>query len=356
MVGPSGSAAATYAFGMLRFDSATSRATWRQLRALRARPPGVAGLAERRETFGAALEQCEQLFEAAATVGYEARPLPLFYALSQGGRALAAAVALDNWLLRGHGIGATKLSGSTWDIELANQKQGAFTRVADLLKSPSLPVATRLGDLCETLPEVVRVMPASAGGEPALRIVRELYRGAETFGGPVVDATSIAVAGAMVYGLRREYGALPLSEQRSALQSDLVRYPTMRGFEVPGADDRPVAIGFDDAGDKGIRLMWQADGGFEYHRQERIARMCLPRADGSLWIAPAVAGNDEPLHPLVTWWAVLFATSMLARYEPASWLRALRIDQNDDAVALESLLDEAMMAVPQLLLDVMRPA
>ena len=340
---------------MLRFDSTTARATWRQLRALRARPPGVGGLGERTETFSAALEQCEQLFEAAASVGYEARPLPLFYALSQGGRALAAAIALDDWVLRGHGISASNLDGVPWDIELKDQKQGAFKRVADILKSPSLPTEVRLGDLCASLPEVVGSMPASAGDAPALRVVRELYQGPETFGGPIVDSSSIAVAGAMVYGLRRQYGALSVVEQRAALQADLACYPTLVGFEVPGDEDRPITIGFDEAGEQGIRLMWAADGGLEYHRRERVMRMCHPRVDGALWVAPAVAGNERPLHPLVTWWAVLFATSMLARYEPASWLRALRIDQNDDAVALEAVLDEAMVAVPQLLLQVLQP-
>jgi len=116
-----------------------------------------------------------------------------------------------------------------------------------------------------------------------------------------------------------------------------------------------VTIGFDETGAKGVRLMWQADGTFDYHRRERILRMCQVRPNGESWVAPALAGNDRPLHPLVTWWAVLFATSMLARYEPASWLRALRIDQNDDAVALEAALDEAMVAVPQLLHQALQP-
>ncbi|TEX45709.1 MAG: hypothetical protein B7C54_11695 [Acidimicrobiales bacterium mtb01] len=288
-------------------------------------------------------------------MGYEARPLPLFYALSQGGRAVAAAIALDDWVLRGHGIGAARLDGATWDIELKNQKQGAFRRIADILASPSLPTEVRLGDLCASLPDVVDSMPVSAGGAPALRIVRERYQLAETFGGPVVDSTSTSVAGAMVYGLRREYSVLSVSEQRAALSADLANYPTMVGFEIPGADDRPVTIGFDETGAKGVRLMWQADGTFDYHRRERILRMCQVRPNGESWVAPALAGNDRPLHPLVTWWAVLFATSMLARYEPASWLRALRIDQNDDAVALEAALDEAMVAVPQLLHQALQP-
>src|SRR6266511_1906721 len=62
---------------------------WQHLRALRHAPPGGAHSGDRRKTFGSALEQAEQLLEAAATVGYAARPILLFYGLSQAGRAVA---------------------------------------------------------------------------------------------------------------------------------------------------------------------------------------------------------------------------------------------------------------------------
>jgi hypothetical protein len=54
--------------------------------------------------FGAALQQFEELMDAAASVGYAARPLPLFYAISQAGRAIAAVHADDPWELSGHGL------------------------------------------------------------------------------------------------------------------------------------------------------------------------------------------------------------------------------------------------------------
>jgi hypothetical protein len=41
---------------------------------------------------------------AAAEVGSAARPLPLFYAVSQAGRAIAAARLEDPWRLAGHGL------------------------------------------------------------------------------------------------------------------------------------------------------------------------------------------------------------------------------------------------------------
>lgn len=67
-------------------DAAES--VWDDLRATRWRPPPPASQdLDRQQTYVAALEQAEQLFRAAANVGAAARPLPLFYGLSQAGRA-----------------------------------------------------------------------------------------------------------------------------------------------------------------------------------------------------------------------------------------------------------------------------
>jgi hypothetical protein len=64
----------------------------RNLRATRAEPPGRAADDDyRRALYGASLEQFEQLLRAAETVDAAARPLPLFYALSQAARAIVAA-------------------------------------------------------------------------------------------------------------------------------------------------------------------------------------------------------------------------------------------------------------------------
>ena len=54
-------------------------------------------------------------------------------------------------------------------------------------------------------------------------------------------------------------------------------------------------------------------------------------------------------------WALLFALSMLARYEPASWTAALDYDNSPLAVPLAVLLDTATEAVPALVLDALDP-
>ncbi len=77
---------------------------WSILRALRAAPPGRAATDEARSVvFAAALEQAERFLTAAATVGYATKPVQLFYALSQAGRAIAAVRADEPWEIRGRG-------------------------------------------------------------------------------------------------------------------------------------------------------------------------------------------------------------------------------------------------------------
>jgi YaaC-like Protein len=88
---------------MLVSRGADSNLIWNRIRMTRADPPGQANQGARRAAFSAALQQFEELMVAAAAVGLAARPLPLFYALGQAGRALLAAWG-PNYEIRGHGL------------------------------------------------------------------------------------------------------------------------------------------------------------------------------------------------------------------------------------------------------------
>lgn len=103
------------------------------VRATRASPPGYArDDQERRAVYGSALAQFDELIAAATAVGPSSRPLPLFYALSQAGRAIAAAHAEGVWRLRMHGLSAPELDRLPLDIEVkrapAAAKDGSATR------------------------------------------------------------------------------------------------------------------------------------------------------------------------------------------------------------------------------------
>jgi hypothetical protein len=76
---------------------------------------------------------------------------------------------------------------------------------------------------------------------------------------------------------------------------------------------------------------------------------------GRRWLRPALSGSQEPPSPLLTWWALLFALSMLARYHPAKWATALDRRQSPAAVELERAMDLAVEAVPHLVLNAIAP-
>ena len=102
--------------------------TWYELRALQARPPGLArDDAQRQAVVVASLRQSEELFAAARAVTHATKPLALFYALSQAGRAIAAAFDNAAWNIRGHGLSvsvegedlaATKVKPAPMSFEL----------------------------------------------------------------------------------------------------------------------------------------------------------------------------------------------------------------------------------------------
>jgi hypothetical protein len=132
---------------------------WRGLRALRADPPQLAGKGERRKVFSAALEQAEQLFRGAASLGYASRPLNLFYGLSQAGRALSAAhdSQQSTWRLQGHGITHKNVAADFENRTLVNSGTGAFGAVATLLDSPSFDTPVELGRVLAAIPGGVRL-------------------------------------------------------------------------------------------------------------------------------------------------------------------------------------------------------
>lgn len=133
-----------------------SEEAWRDIRALRADPPRLAGKSKaRRRVFGAALQQAEELHVAAAHAGYASRPLPLFYALSQGARAVAAARTRgDDWEPSGHGLKPKFDREEVLHTRISPEPPGAFQVVSEATNSPPVDRDVNLGALIATLPEL----------------------------------------------------------------------------------------------------------------------------------------------------------------------------------------------------------
>jgi len=290
-----------------------------RVRALRANPPGLAVSTDtRRQVFGAALEQFEQLLRAAEVIGPASAPLPLFYALSQAGRAIAAARLTDpaRWNYTGHGIKAPEgpVPSAIGDLELKAGKSGksAYRVVSESVGSavPSAPM--RLAELWASLP-LIQVGDGLGAGLPLAVHARRT--------GPTPTTAYIEVT---------------LDGRSEPVKTLLESYPALPALRL--------VVGPDLAGRPGV-----VHGTVSLPLGGRTFEDLLESywSDAALYVRPAVSGEPPP-SILMTWWAVLFALSHLARYAPAVWTAAISPDSSDLTVPIEDGLRAAKRSLPRL--------
>ncbi len=316
------------------------------IRATRASPPGFArDDDERRRVYGAALAQFDELIAASAAVGPASRPLPLFYALSQAGRAIAAAHAETAWSLRWHGLSSQELSVAPLDIEVGRMAAASkdessvdsVTGVAGATGSEVFAKAATIGALWSSLPEVFDLLPASFSRELVpVRLALE----------PDPEGIRGRIDQAHLYAVAIDFDGTP-----DELDNDLSEnYPTSIGMSAYRPfQGQPVRRVLTHLG-SGLVVRW-------YRKAARDAGLdrdvvALER-DGWSWLHPNVSG--VALSSLLTWWTLLFGLSMLARYEPAGWMRALDYESSELAAPLAELLDIGVTRVPELILEALLP-
>lgn len=324
-------------------------AVWSKLRSTRASPPGRAtGSGSRRQTYAAAMEQFEELMRAAEQVGTASRPLPLFYALSQAGRAVAAAHADEPWKLRGHGLQLKDEDRPLLDRRVSpdNRSDASFRRVAEASGSDVLEQPVTVGALCASLPDLAAV-PQLCGDNPRALFVKPIAQsgGAMVVMGPEVEA--------YVLNLPADTGRG--GDPVSVLGEHLRHYPSAAGWALP---ENPRFFPSEGGWGTGAVIRWRVSDGIqspnEPDRQDRMREVAPQyRHSDQQWCRPAVA-DGTVLSPLMTWWALLYALSMVARYEPDAWVGLLNVDKNTLAVPLEGLLDDALEVVPHLVLDALQ--
>lgn len=298
-------------------------------------------------TFRAALEQAEQQFTAAAVIGYESRPVNLFYGLSQAGRAIAAASKMlsgDDWLLEGHGILAREMNAarSVGDVKLHGQSgnRGSFQRLSRILDSPTPagestknPVAGAMADpwtIGDVWPYLVEAR-GRAQLDPATTFLPL----------DVMTPREVITPGQANYNNGAHGVTVPLPAtatqivDKRTLEAFVNRYPSFNGrqelveggeytqFDArwPNDDDRNPTVGPDT---------------FILYRGTRYA-------------FPALLSDARAVHPLMAWWAVLFGLSMLSRYQPDQWTKMINVDAHEQATSVEYILDQAISAVPDLI-------
>jgi hypothetical protein len=333
--------------------------TWYQLRSLRSDPPSPVGKeGPRRATFTSSLEQAEQMFRAASQVGTATRALPLFYGLSQAGRAIACAAKAakgDEWKLIGHGINSLHLDGPITELTITTgrkERPGSFVRVSELLDSPVWEDKEQpLTALWDALPENTGWPLGTTEGSRRLPLLAQTQLYEETH---PLSSLSVMFPPSVVK-----------ANTRQAIEEYLQDYPEAQGWDsyvLTGRDtDTPD---FDVQGGWGwyppgwgyLTMHWTAGPDYSTSTEDRTAFLNTLRRsysnDQHMLFFPSL-GTGRSIHPLMAWWAVLHAFSVLARYQPAQWAQHISIDHSTYAAAIERLLAEGIETIPILLRQVL---
>ncbi len=301
---------------------------------------GPVGLAQsdpaRASEYRAALQQFEELIRAAESTGPASRPLPLFYALTQAGRAIVA--VRGGPAHHGHGLTLGPLDTSALDTEVSVSQSGRsvghYQAVAQALASPPLNGRVKIGALLASLPEMADTLLLHDDWPRAIAVF-ERDPGLHV---PTPGWLHVTIV------------VDDLSVDLKRLLTLLADYPAVQGrIGTPSAvGSLPFLPSYSTPEGNGVGVM------FKGNIAELDAAAPQYRIYGRRWLRPAIAGSSPP-QPTMTWWALLYALSMYARYHPREWVAALDIDSSPVGVTLERVMDRALDALPHLVLDGVLP-
>lgn len=285
----------------------TVRNLWQEIRALRATPTGEAAADKRRRrTFVASLQQAEELAAAANSVSYAARPILLFYCLSQAGRAIAAARKQHNGDLRGHGLRVSV--GNKRDVlttRIAPEEgDNSFSGVASAVGSPGLEGAVCLGDVWAANPDLRDIPIPNVSDRKWARAltVRLGVQGDPSIPDP--ETCQVRTNGLIIAqpDIRADTGA----ELEDELEDELGLYPTLRGaFGLKNAERGVERAESDDNINQ-----WIGEDGNSYAVIARCAPKLITHADNwrrqREWasIIEKDEGRSTPLSPYLVGYAL----------------------------------------------------
>ena len=333
---------------------------WTELRRLRSKRPKYVTSGERGRVFSAAMKQSEDLWVAAGDVSDSVSPMLMYYGLLQGATALSAANPAPTWKpIAGHGLSFPDPLGSFDAVPTLRQMRvteagrGFVQQLADFLSSPVLGEGVLLDQLVAALPYGPDPRPESIIPGP-LTVANPRW-------GPL-DRTLLLVG---VPPLLVGEENLGVSSDDVALRDEngfydwLSHYPALAGLGTPTAFGPVVAsavvrnryelhVSWENLGQANTAEAYQAMSTPQYIRD--MPNAVTGSILGSRTIFPALGTNTDSMHPLITWWTLLYAFSMLARYHPHRWVTLLDIDKSVDAIEVETCLRIAPNVVPMLLL------
>jgi hypothetical protein len=330
--------------------------TWREIRNLRAIPPGLAANEEqRREVFGASLQQAEELAKAAADVGYPTKPILLFYTLCQGFRAACAVQLERDWERSGHGLSFNSKSGSAVHSSVTPnpRKLDLYHGVMAMSEETPLQGEVTIGELLASLFEL-RDLEMSGLHSPRPLLMRLPHRDTE-----LSDPHAAAPADSIMVMV----DGLPSDSSRDKLRSALYAYPTLAGGEpVDYPSGIPAGVLMEEQDRNGVAyrrttfpieffpvFRFPFDGvtvGDYLARYEELAPSEIEGRPQERVAQPGVGAEHWLLGPLTPWWSLLLGLSSLARYHPSQWRKALDIDREPLAPGLEQAHDASEDLIP----------
>lgn len=353
--------------------SRRAKTTRHSLEELRARRPAGAKGGARRAEYLAGLVQADQLWVASENVGPEASPILLFYAVTQAARSLCVAgLKGDRWKTpEGHGV-TCDVTAPAHDetLSLANvvvrpRGDSLLMRTSEVLESPVLERETDLGSLIASLDSDYRFDEEELAAKHPLGLRLE-----RSWLVAWIDGNTIPLDVGPIPEMwpgRRSPSAIPpgaVPEERivqpssEELMAWLRDYPKLVALGQPdsleilpelGPQGAPITEYF-------ARMKWPASASTSIDDLwDEDAELFDVLVSGARhrplrgYVFPAIGGNSRSMHPLITWWLILFALSMLARYYPRIWSRAIDLDKSTIAVPLRRLLAGAGSTVRELL-------
>lgn len=257
------------------------------------------------------------------------RPILLFYAISQAGRAIVAAHG-DQPEASGHGLredtGTTVGEILTFQLKRAATKRDLFGAVVRATNCSDIKGTVPLGAIWATIPSTHR-LPSDAWRDDwvtALSLREEASRNG------TVQVRLVSMSGP------------PQQDGVAGVKKRMLAYP---GLPPHAVHKIRWVEGFSELGNWVVDTSWPIRG--KCDTLDAVA----PRVDlsGARWLIPLLPGQSQPLNPLMSWWLLLFGLSMVARYHPALWTRSLSVDASTRAVPLEVVLGQAIERIPELI-------
>jgi hypothetical protein len=291
--------------------------------------------------------------------------------MTQAGVAISAAHKLGNWSAYSHGLTLDSVP-DILEIPVWPEGYGAYQVVSEAVGSPVITGKVTIGALWASLPELGFV-PLKGGGK--LPGSLDLLPGSV----PTPNSRSVITyspGGAMVTdnGVHEFYNnpedAIRATTPTATLYvnsempqvADAHSWLAKLGELYPGAQDADFvdpAQPFEETvpGKRfAAELKWplppgaamDADFSKAYFEEKAPQYIHV----GDKYLRPSVESGLEPPSPMMTWWLLLYAFSILARYAPRKWVDALNPDAaNSSAAALQYALDTALERVPHLVLE-----